>query len=236
LSGKRYKSRGFVISFGDIMLPLIGVVAIGLLLLAGRFFFTSDFHPNLAALPVMALPQREKPAQAQERVLASANASAPANASASANAATPTGGVPPGKKLSALPAARPAEAAPPVLAVPDVLAVPYEDKKVSAAPERRTPAPLPKAERGTVFSAGSTGTATRPKPRPVLLPPRPAATAKAAAPKKPAPAFSQGSPNSPKATDSSAWMVQVAAFSSKSAAEDAARQLSKGGRSVNVAS
>jgi cell division septation protein DedD len=229
LSGKRYKSRGFVISFGDIMLPLIGLVAIGLLLLAGRLFFTSNFHSDRASLPVIAPTRQEKkekkPAQTQER------------AAAPASSAPPVSNIPPEKNFSASPAARAVETAP-VLAVPDVLAIPHEEKKISVSPERRTPVFSPKVEERTASSAGSAK--TQPKPRPVL-PPKPAVKVAVSNPaaKKTAPASSPNSPNSSnssKTPDSSAWMVQVGAFSMKSAADGVARQLSQDGHSVKVVS
>jgi cell division protein FtsN len=210
LPGKRYKSRGFVISFGDIMLPLIGVVALGLLLLAGRFFFTSALQPNRASLPVMAQPRREKPAQTQERA---------------ASRVPIEGKAPPEKALPALPAALTAEAASSLPVMPDVLAIPYEEKKVSVSPERQKPVPPSKAE-GPPKTLKTTKTSkTQPKPQPALRPPKPAAKVAVSSPvaKIPAPT-------------PSAWMVQVAAFSTKSTANDVARRLSKDGHSARVVS
>ena len=202
MPGKRRKSRNFVISFGDIMLPLIGVVAIGLLLLAGRFFFTSDFHSDRDALPVMA-QQRERPAQAKER------AAVPARS-------------------------RTGEAAP-VLTVPDiVLAVPYEEKKSSVSPERSAPPISSSSSAQPSKPAGGSVSSTHPKPRPAL-PPKPKSAQTPAPAKKPASPVKNSAP-SQKIRNSSGWMVQVGAFSMKSAADDTARQLLKEGHSAEVVS
>ncbi len=55
---KRFKSRGFVVSFGDIMLPLVGIVAIGLLLVAGKLFFLSGISAKEKP-PVSSLAQEQ---------------------------------------------------------------------------------------------------------------------------------------------------------------------------------
>jgi cell division protein FtsN len=196
------------------MLPLIGIVAIGLLALAGRFFFMSGFHSDRDVLPVMT-QQRERPAQAAER----AAALAPKGGNSSGNFPVPVP-VPVPVPSPALSAARAVEAAP-VLAVPDVLAVPVEEKKNSVSPARRTP-PV------SSVSPSSSASPTRPKPRPVLPPKPKTVAAPAPAGKKPAP--------SQKAQTSSGWTVQVGAFSTKSAAENVARQISKEGHSTLVVS
>ncbi len=50
---RRYKRRGVSISFGDIMLPFVGVVAIGLLVVAGKLFFLNGIRPERSPLPVV---------------------------------------------------------------------------------------------------------------------------------------------------------------------------------------
>jgi cell division septation protein DedD len=169
------------------MLPLIGFVAIGLLLVAGRLFFMSDFGSNGASLPVM-MPSRERPAEARERVEPEVKKVPPIKA--------PSAGA-----FSA--SARAGGTARVALAVPDVLAVPYEGKKASVPAKRRTP-PVspPKAANKTAVKAPS-----RPQ------------TVSASSNQKP-----------------SGWMVQVGAFSTKSAADDVARRLMKEKRSVTVVS
>ena len=53
---RRFKTKGFVISFGDFMLPLVGLVAIGLLLVAGKIFFFTDFQPGNPRIPETIAP------------------------------------------------------------------------------------------------------------------------------------------------------------------------------------
>jgi hypothetical protein len=265
----RRKSRNFVISFGDIMLPLIGVVAVALLLLAGRFFFTSNFDPERASLPVMTQPQRERPAQAKEREERSApgvpskpsengalpkdgvssgakvppevNVQAQGSAARSVPAESPQASLKtPAENLSSSLSALPVPSAPSaaVKTTPDVLAIPYEEKTSAVSSEQRTPTASPSAAPASGAAAGSpASTGTRPKPRPAL-PPKAAVTAAAAKTPSPAPASTsaQNSQSSPKTQNSSGWSVQVAAFSTKTAADDVARQLSKDGRSARVVS
>ena len=50
---RRYKRRGVSISFGDIMLPFVGVVAIGLLVVAGKLFFLNGIRPERSSPPVV---------------------------------------------------------------------------------------------------------------------------------------------------------------------------------------
>jgi cell division protein FtsN len=246
------------------MLPLIGVVAVGLLLLAGRFFFTSNFDPERASLPVMAQPQREKPAQAKEREERAApgvpsersalpkSGVSPDKAPAGVNVLAQGSGVlsvPPkvsqsplktpteNENLSSSLSARPVPSAA-VKTAPDVLAVPYEEPKSAVSSEQRTPPASSSATPASGAAGVAASTGTRPKPRPVL-PPKAVATAAAAKTPSSAPASaqnSQNSPNSQKTQDSSGWSVQVAAFSTKTAADDVARQLSKDGRSARVVS
>ena len=53
---RRFKTKGFAISFGDFMLPLVGLAAIGLLFVAGKFFFFSDFQADRQQIVSIAPP------------------------------------------------------------------------------------------------------------------------------------------------------------------------------------
>jgi cell division septation protein DedD len=250
LRGYRRKSRNFVISFGDIMLPLIGVVAVGLLLLAGRFFFTSNFDPERASLPVIARPQREKPAQAKEREERAAPGVSSVNGILSKDSVS-SSEAPSGVKVLAqgsgvrsipaesmraslkLPTGSLSSSAIPVprtvvKTAPDVLAVPYEEKKNAVSSEQRTPLASLSVTPASKTAETAASTGTHPKPRPALPP-------KAAAAKTPNPTPASAQ-NAQKTQNSSGWSVQVAAFSIKAAADDVAQQLSKDGRSVRVVS
>ena len=63
---RRFKTKGFAISFGDFMLPLVGLVAIGLLFVAGKIFFFSDFQTNSQPIPVSIAPPDTSRADAEE--------------------------------------------------------------------------------------------------------------------------------------------------------------------------
>lgn len=56
---KGFKSKGFVLSFGEIMLPMIGIVAMALLLVAGKLFFFSGSRSAAVSLPII----KEAPAK-----------------------------------------------------------------------------------------------------------------------------------------------------------------------------
>ncbi|MCR5346915.1 MAG: SPOR domain-containing protein [Fretibacterium sp.] len=51
-SGRRkIRKKGFILSFGDIILPFVGIVAIGLLVVAGKLFFVNGFRPSVSVVP-----------------------------------------------------------------------------------------------------------------------------------------------------------------------------------------
>ncbi|MCL2010302.1 MAG: SPOR domain-containing protein [Synergistaceae bacterium] len=54
---RRFKAnKSYVMSFGDFMLPLVGLVAIGLLLVAGKVFFFTDFQGTGQPIPLSVSP------------------------------------------------------------------------------------------------------------------------------------------------------------------------------------
>ena len=69
---RRFKTKSSVVSFGDIMLPLVGIIAIALLVVAGKLFFFSGWEGNRSPLPRIEdrarVSQREQPAPAEEAV------------------------------------------------------------------------------------------------------------------------------------------------------------------------
>ena len=62
---RRYKRRGVSISFGDIMLPFVGIVAIGLLVVAGKLFFVSGVRVDRNAVLLARNRQPVEPGAAQ---------------------------------------------------------------------------------------------------------------------------------------------------------------------------
>ena len=53
---RRFKTKSFVVSFGDLMLPLVGLAAIALLLAAGKIFFFTDLQADSQPIPVTVAP------------------------------------------------------------------------------------------------------------------------------------------------------------------------------------
>jgi len=45
------RKKGFILSFGDIILPFVGIGAIGLLVVAGKLFFMNGFRPSVGVVP-----------------------------------------------------------------------------------------------------------------------------------------------------------------------------------------
>ena len=78
------KKRGIIPSFGDIVLPVVGIAAIGLLVIAGRQFFVSGMNsspsitstraytdsPAIMAERESSLPTAEKPSEPSEEIVA----------------------------------------------------------------------------------------------------------------------------------------------------------------------
>ena len=65
---RRFKTGGSVVSFGDLMLPLVGLIAIGLLFVAGKTFYFSYFQAERQPVPVTFTPLDAPRADAGEGV------------------------------------------------------------------------------------------------------------------------------------------------------------------------
>ena len=48
---REIRKKGFILSFGDIILPFVGVVAIGLLVVAGKLFYINGLSPSVSVVP-----------------------------------------------------------------------------------------------------------------------------------------------------------------------------------------
>ena len=48
---REIRKKGFILSFGDIILPFVGIVAIGLLIVAGKVFFMNGLRPSVSIVP-----------------------------------------------------------------------------------------------------------------------------------------------------------------------------------------
>ena len=239
---RRFKTRGPVVSFGDIMLPLVGVLAVGLLVVAGKLFFAAEAQPN-SPLPV-APPTQERRAQADPR---------PEEKSAPEK-------MPPRLTVvesNVSPAVRPVERAPESLTVQkmppptpmDILAVPYDGKTGPSAEDKgnsRTPASTENSASSAAQakSVDQPKEASQPKPRTaqavqvVMVPKKTAAPAKTAGNAAPAASQTAQKKAEPQTAPAAAtpWMVQVGAYSTKAAAESIRQQAVKSGFTASIAS
>ena len=214
---RRFKTRGFVFSFGDIMLPVVGIVAVGLLGIAGRLFFLSGIQSDKQPLPVVAPPlSQERPAQAgtvtPEDIVVS---------------------IEPMPPFSTERPVAPPESTAASRAVPsalDVLAVPVtqsgrsdsdKPKQAESTSSRKTEPP--KAVNVVTVPAAAS------KPKPAAVQPPQRQSRQATAPPK------QDPPKQQK-TQALSWSVQVGAFSTRGAAESVLQQLNKSGYSASIIS
>ncbi len=212
---RRFKTRGFVISFGDIMLPLVGIVAVGLLLVAGKLFFLSGLQPDRVTVPVISSPP---PVVRQEK---------------SAQAETPPVVRPEEKTAFSVPAApmsvsvdtAATEGRRSLGATLDVLAVPYDSN--AASPKEASVGRSTVAEK-TEAPSSPRISQQRPPVKERLTRPQ---TAKTTSP----PSAQEKKPTSP-APSTPSWLVQVGAFSTQAAAEAVVQQLGKAGYSGRIIS
>lgn len=201
---RRFKTKGALVSFGDIMLPLVGLVAIGLLLVAGELFFFSDVQTDKRPVPVIAPlppPVQERQAEAEAREQPQNVPAPPAHVSVFDR---PHAETTPEK---------PAEIKP--LAFLNVLAVPYGGKTESAPAAQSAPPSV------SVVQPEKKPAGQKPPPSPAAPAPSRPQPEKAVPPKKQTPPVVQTT------RKSAGWMVQVGAFSTKEAAEAVTQQLTQ---------
>lgn len=248
---RRYKQKGISISFGDIMLPFVGIVAIGLLVVGGKLFFLSGVRPERSPVPPARERSRVEPesSRLEDRLsgdrslvaglLPEGAGAAPGDASAfavSSDAAVPEGTLPIPRRAS--------------LAM-DVLAIPYgvvsespaaakaaSDKKEGSGKPAGAPKPRGKRVEIVVTPAKKPAAPPAQTPRNSKVSPAPQAARKPAsnpAPTKPkAPAAAP--PKSTPQTKSALWWVQVGAFSTKDSAAEVSRKLSQSGYKASIVS
>ncbi|MDR1977364.1 MAG: SPOR domain-containing protein [Synergistaceae bacterium] len=204
------------------MLPLVGIIAIVLLVVAGKFFFFSGLEEDQAPLPVIEgpsrVPQGGKPAQAEEGVV-DKQKDAPLPDDTSSVASSPV-------VVSSVPSN--SEERRTQLTTLDVLAVPYDSKSASnpSAPQEVTvvvpqPSPPPKPQ-----------SQSQPRPVPVVREqPKPQPVANPVAERRTPPVSEP--PKEPEPAKPS-WMVQVGAFSTRAAADAVSQQVTKAGYSATV--
>ncbi|NLL37281.1 MAG: SPOR domain-containing protein [Fretibacterium sp.] len=218
---RRFKTKGFAVSFGDIMLPLVGIVAVGLLLVAGKFFFFSGLNAEKTSLPVISGEGPSHP----KNVNPDLELSVLSFVSKEEEVSRPLLPLTPDQPESAE-GERPQEVVlprqTPAYVSLDALAVPMKgENTLSESASRETQSPAPAASQ---------------KPKP---PAKKIAPVKAAVPvpKKPAPAPAPAKPAHPPSKQAqNSWRVQVGAYTSKPVAEEAAKKLEEAGYKTTIAS
>ena len=250
---RRYKRRGVSISFGDIMLPFVGIVAIGLLVVAGKLFFVSGVRVDRNAVLLARNRQPVEPGAAQaetgERKVVPPSPEGTGDSSAFAGASSDAAlnGKPLGQRRVSM--------------TLDVLAIPYGDvssekagqkaasPKKEAAPRREVvspkkdaDAPRPAGKRVNVVVSPPPRSRKTPVEPPKASPPPSPRTARKAEP-GPAPTRRREVPVTPPAPPKQApnpksppWRVQVGAFSTKESAVEISRKLSQSGYKVSILS
>lgn len=217
---REIKKKGFILSFGDIILPFVGVVAIGLLVVAGKLFFVNGLAFSSGALP----PQAEAPLAGTP---SSADVEVPPLEEvpqASLTAEIGTNSADGGTELSANPKTP----------LPlDVTVIPYGD---TAAPPSPFPATSSSVDAGTGMVKVDR-TPVKPVKQKEAPPPQvqKKANAEPAKPPQPKPAPQQkpkpqpSAPQKPVQQGTAVWRVQVGAFSSKGMAQETVAKLTKAG-------
>ena len=231
------------------MLPLVGIVAIALLSVAGKFFFFPDLQDRLS-VPVIVSPARASQPETDTKKNTRTEESTPIvqDTSSAPSVAAPLPATPSRAEAATAPESEKDRHA---LGDLKLLAVPYESQAAPRVEPRKEP------PREVVIAVPQTRpqqptAATRnPSPRPVL---RPQAAANTPAPQpqqtrpaqsKPsagttAPAENKTPPPAQKTPEPAPsrpnWMVQVGAFSTQSAAGSFSERVSKAGYTTSVVS
>lgn len=242
------------------MLPLVGVVAVGLLVVGGKLFFLNGARSERRASPMIA-------AKEEAHIV---DPSGPSDSQPLP--ATTLGGAPEGTEVSSSLAVPPPDSpgsseAEGVLPAPrrtslamDVLAIPYGnaspgvvdkkegggEKKTEAKAEVKKAAPNKKSESKRVEvvvspspannGAKQGGSASSPAPKKISYtrPPAKSVPAPSKVPAKTAPP--PAAPPAPGKNEGGEWRVQVGAFSTKEAAAETSRKLSQSGYKASVVS
>lgn len=210
------------------MLPLVGFVAIGLLLVAGKLFFYSGDAESKRPLPVISPVSSSSSVPSEEQshgtsvVPSSQKEGGPSVASPEPSVFAPR---------PALEGVETVQGAKPV-AFLDVLAVPLQEKK----PEAEKTAPPPKKTEAPKEAKVSVVTPKRALPKSAETPP----PSRTQVPKSPAPPVQQPRP-APKiitvpVQQAPMWTVQIGAFSTREAAEAVSQQAGKSGYKAKIIS
>ena len=221
------KKRGILPSFGDIVLPIVSVAAVGLLVLAGRQFFLNGIKtsPGISSTRAYAeapalIAERERKQEKESEVTVSVPIAGEKNDNPALDAI-----VKQEAKQNDVPQPVVVASVPEAPKQTLVKVSQASAKKTSPAPAKPAPAPKPQpakqqAKPQPQKTPAKTQTAQTKKPEPKKQPEPPKKTA--AVQSKPA------------AASSGQWRVQIGAYTSKSGAQEAANKLKKAGYNATV--
>lgn len=217
---REIRRKRSILSFGDIILPFVGVVAIGLLVVAGRLFFINGLQPS----PSIASTRQDLDIPDAPLV--------PSLPTIDAGTPVP---LPDGQSGAPRPLAPPRY---------DIMDIPYGGNAPIQKPRppeaMKQPGPTPQLEVIAIPVEAAPPASIRPsegeaqdsaRPKVVAIKPTPSQGT------KPEPSKPKQQPKpAPKKPQQQApvWRVQVGAWGTKSAAEDTVRKLAKAGYTATV--
>lgn len=228
---REVKKKGFIISFGDIILPVVGIIAIGLLVIAGKLFFSKGVNEpggTMRQLPEIGSRQADAaPLSSQEDAVPMSETEPGAYESSPESAQNPSAH---SQQL-------------------DLLAIPYggdtvrtssplaENNNVTvtstpvASQTKAVPQTKPKQPQSQPAQQQSSG--VKSKGRTVSVKPQQSAAKAAAKPSQSAqkPAVAKTAPAAKAAPQ---WRVQVGAYGSRDAANEIVSKLSKSGYTSTI--
>ena len=220
------KKRGILPSFGDIVLPIVSVAAVGLLVLAGRQFFLNGIKtsPGISstrayaeAPALIAERERMQERESEENVtvrIADERNENPELDSIVKQEETKT------------------EIASVVPEAPKQTLVNVSSVQPKPQPPKQQAKPQPKPQAKPQPAKQQAKPQAQPKPQPAKT--QTAQTKKPEPPKKEAKKEAQTTTKTQPAKSSGQWRVQIGAYTSKSGAQEAANKLKKAGYSATV--
>ena len=198
------RKRGILPSFGDIILPIVSVAAVGLLVLAGRQFFLNGIKtpPGISSTRAYAeapalIAERERRQERESEVNVSVQIAGERNENASLDSLV---------KQEV------------VARVPEPEPKTEPQPQPKAQPIKQQPKPQPKVQPAKPQPKPQPKTQTAQTKKPAPTPTKKDTQAKVTAP----------------ATSSKQWRVQIGAYTSKSGAQEAANKLRNAGYSATV--
>ena len=223
------KKHGILPSFGDIVLPIVSVAAVGLLVLAGRQFFLNGIKtsPGISSTRAYAeapalIAERERRQERESEENVTVRIADERNENASLDSI-----VKQQEAKSEVAAAVPESPKPALVNVSPVQPKTAPVKIAQTPPKKTSPAPAKpqpaKVQAQAKSQPQKTQASSQKKPEPKKTEPQ-----KAEPPKK-----TQAVQSKP-ATSSNQWRVQIGAYTSKAGAQEAANKLKKAGYSATV--